>query len=106
MTRGITRNISSKTELPGSNYVTMLGISEIAGGALTETHTHPGIESAYVLEGECDLVVDGQADRKLKPSDSYQIPPGVPHSLRNGPKTAKIAVTFVVEKDKPLASPA
>ncbi len=106
MTRGITRNIINKTELPGSKYITVLGISEIAGGSLTEMHTHPGIESACVLEGECDLIVEGQADRKLKPSDSYQIPPGVPHSLRNGPQTAKIAVTFVVEKDKPLASSA
>lgn len=93
MTSGLTRHIISTLDLPDSNYIAVLGISEIPSGATVERHTHPGIESAYVLEGETELTVGGQADRKLKASDGYQIPPGVPHSLRNGPKNTKIAIT-------------
>ena len=68
-------------------------------------HTHPGVESAYILDGEADLIVEGQPDRKLQASDTFQIPAGTVHSLRNGPKATKLAITYTVEKDKPLASP-
>ena len=34
------------------------------------------------------------------------LPTGVPHSGTNGPARTVIAATFVVEKGKPLASPA
>jgi hypothetical protein len=34
------------------------------------------------------------------------VPPGVPHGGRNGPRPSKLAATFIVEQDKPLASPA
>ena len=47
-----------------------------AGGAAGR-HTHPGVETGYVLEGELDLLIDGQPPKKLKAGDSYQIPAGV-----------------------------
>lgn len=105
-TSGVTRTIMSRTELPGGTYATILVAAEIAPGATVARHTHPGVESAYLLDGECELMVDGQPDRTLKAADGFQIPPGMPHSLRNGPKAAKLAITYTVEKDKPLASPA
>ena len=42
----------------------------------------------------------------LKPGDSFQIPAGAVHSVKNGDKPSRILATFVVEKDKPLASAA
>ena len=48
----------------------------------------------------------GQPDRPLKVGDSYQIPAGAPHDARSGPEGAKVIATYVVEKGKPLASPA
>ncbi len=48
----------------------------------------------------------GQPDRVVNPGDGFQIPPETPHSLRNGPDKTRVVVTYVVEKDKPLASPA
>jgi hypothetical protein len=30
----------------------------------------------------------------------------VPHKVQNGPEKTKVIVTYIVEKDKPLASPA
>jgi hypothetical protein len=43
----------------------------------------------------------------LKPGDGFQVPPETPHAgTPNGDKKSKIAITYVVEKGKPLASPA
>jgi quercetin dioxygenase-like cupin family protein len=105
-TGGVTRKILSQTDLPDNKYVAIQVTAEIAGGATVARHTHPGVESAYVLEGEGELFVQGQPDRKVKASEGFQIPPAVPHGLRNGDKPMKLAITYVVEKDKPLASPA
>ena len=69
-------------------------------------HTHPGPESGYLLEGEFTLLVDGQPSLLLKAGDSYKVPSGAIHDARSGDKGAKVIATYVVEKGKPLASPA
>jgi quercetin dioxygenase-like cupin family protein len=69
-------------------------------------HTHPGIESSYVLEGGFELPVQGQPTRMLKAGDGFQIPPETPHAGgKPGDKKSRLATTYVVEKGKPLASP-
>jgi quercetin dioxygenase-like cupin family protein len=103
---GLKRTILQKTELPDSKYVTVLVSVEIDPGTVVARHTHPGVESAYVLEGEAELSVQGQPARKIKAGDGFQIAPETPHSARNGDKPSKLLVTYVVDKDKPLASPA
>jgi quercetin dioxygenase-like cupin family protein len=43
----------------------------------------------------------------VKPGDAFQIPPETPHAGGKPSDTgAKLVVTYVVEKGKPLASPA
>ena len=84
----------------------MLAEVEIAPNALVARHTHPGIESTYILEGGGVLNVRGQGDRQAKAADTFQIPPEVPHSFQNGPQTTRLIANYVVEKDKPLATPA
>jgi quercetin dioxygenase-like cupin family protein len=103
---GLTRTLLSKTDGPSEGYVTILFKNEIAPGYLVARHTHPGIESTYVLEGGGTLSVEGRADQQIKAGDGIQVPSGVPHSLLNGPNTTVLVTTYVVEKDKPLASPA
>jgi quercetin dioxygenase-like cupin family protein len=103
---GLTRKVLSERDVPNSNYKAVQVAAEIAAGFVVARHTHPGIESAYVLEGEAELSVDGQPDRKIQANDAFQIPPNRPHGVRNGGKATKLAITYVVEKDKPLASPA
>jgi quercetin dioxygenase-like cupin family protein len=105
-TSGTTRTILQRTEFPGEKYATILVLGEIEPGAIVARHTHPGVESAYILEGEGVFLVKGQPDRHFKAMDNWQVPPEVPHSLRNGEKKTKLAITYVVEKGKPLASPA
>jgi quercetin dioxygenase-like cupin family protein len=88
-TAGVTRKILSLTDGP------------------TPRHTHPGIESAYVLEGGFELPIQGQATRMIKKGDGFHIPPETPHAGgKPGDAKSVILITYVVEKGKPLASPA
>ena len=105
-TPGVTRRILKQTEGPATGYVTLLVATEIEPNAVVARHTHPGIESAYVLAGGGELAVKGMPTRQVKAGDGMQIPPETPHGLKNGAETTKILVTYVVEKGKPLASPA
>ena len=73
-------------------------------GFTVDRHTHPGVETGYILQGEADFMVEGQPDKRLKAGDHFNIA-GLPHSVRAGPAT-KVVVTYVVDKTKPLASPA
>ena len=59
-----------------------------------------------MLEGEMVLIVQGQLEKVVKAGESYQVPPGAVHDGRSGPQGAKVIATYVVEKGKPLASPA
>ena len=106
-TAGVTRKVLSQTEGPTPGYVTLLVEAEIEPGVAVARHTHPGIESAYVLEGGFELPIEGQSTRTLKPGDGFQIPPATPHAGgKPGTAKTKILITYVVEKGKPLASPA
>lgn len=105
-TPGATRTILKRTEFPGDGYVTLLAKVEIPPGALVARHTHPGVETGYILDGEGTLMVQGQPDQPVKTGDGFQIPVRTPHSVQNGDKTTRVLITYVVEKDKPLASPA
>lgn len=103
---GFTRKILQKTEYPGDKYLCILVEVDIEPNAIVARHTHPGVESGYLVFGSSILSVKGQSDRALEPGEAYQVPPETPHSVRNGPGKSRVAATFIVEKDKPLASPA
>jgi quercetin dioxygenase-like cupin family protein len=105
-TSGLKRTILQRTDGPMEGYETIVVAVEIAPGAMVARHTHPGIESAYVIEGDTELTIDGEAPRRVGPGEAFQIPPARPHSARNFDKTTRLAATYVVEKGKPLASPA
>ena len=105
-TSGVTRTVLGKAEVPGSRYDTIQVSAVVAAGTLVGRHTHPGTESAFVLDGEGVLMVQGKPDQPVKPGDSYFVPQDVPHALQCGGRPMKIAATYVVDRDKPLASPA
>ena len=95
-----------KFDVPGTNYETVIGIAEIVPNVNIGRHTHPGPESGYMVQGEMMLFIDGQPERTVKIGESYQVPSGAIHDARSGPQGAKVIATYVVEKGKPLASPA
>jgi quercetin dioxygenase-like cupin family protein len=105
-TQGIKRTILERHDVPGTGYQAVLGIAEIGPNVAFPRHTHPGPETAYVLEGSLTLAVDGQPQRSLTAGQTSFVPAGTAHSGRAGPSGAKILADWVVEKGKPLASPA
>lgn len=104
---GIKREVLQKSDISTQGREAVLARVEVEAGALVGRHTHAGEEIAYVTEGEAELMVDGEAPRKLKAGDSFIIPSGKVHSAKNtGSVPLKLLGTYVVEKDKPLATPA
>jgi quercetin dioxygenase-like cupin family protein len=103
---GLKRTILTRTDGPMDGYETVNARVDLDAGALIARHTHPGIESSYVVDGALELSVDGQGARTFKAGDGFQVPPRTPHSGKSGDKPTTLAITYVVEKGKPLASPA
>jgi quercetin dioxygenase-like cupin family protein len=102
----IKRTLLQKVDVPTANYETITAIAELSPGVNIGRHTHFGPETGYLIEGEFTFLVDGKPPLALKAGDSYQVPPGVPHDARSGEKGAKVLAVYVVEKGKPLATPA
>ena len=73
-----------------------------AGGAAGR-HTHPGMETGYVIEGELELLIDGKEPVKIKAGESYQIPEGAVHDAKAGDKPFKVLGVYVVKAGEPLA---
>ena len=104
--QGLKRIPLQKFDVPGTTYETIIGIAEIAPNFSIGPHSHPGVESGYIIEGTAMMLIDGQPPRELKAGESYVVPAGVVHDAKAGPKGAKAIATYVVEKGKPFAVPA
>jgi quercetin dioxygenase-like cupin family protein len=106
-TPGVTRKVLSEMDGPALGYQTIIVEATIEPGVQVARHTHPGIESGYVIEGDLQLPIQGQPIRALKVGDAFQVPPETPHA-GGKPSGARVRVisTYVVQKGKPLASPA
>jgi len=102
---GIKRTPLQKLDFP-AGYNTITAIAEVPAGGAAGRHTHPGAETGYVLEGELELVIDGQAPMKIKAGESYQIPEGAVHDAKAGDKPFKVLGVYVVKAGEPLAKPA
>jgi quercetin dioxygenase-like cupin family protein len=104
---GFTRTAIQTQDLsiPGRNAVQVR--AEFDPGVAAGRHTHPGEELSYLLEGQIELRVDGQPPRIIKAGESFFVPAGVVHDgVNTGTGKAKVFATYIVEKGKPLASPA
>ena len=102
----VKRTPLQKAEFP-DGFVSVSAIAEIPAGGAAGRHSHPGVELGYIMEGEADLILDGQPAQHLKAGDSYQIPVGAIHDAKvSGDKPLKVLTVYIVDKTKPLASPA
>jgi len=102
---GIKRTPLQKLDFP-AGYTTVTAIAEVPAGGAAGRHTHPGMETGYVLEGELELVIDGQPPMKIKAGESYQIPEGAVHDAKAGDKPFKVLGVYIVKAGEPLAKPA
>jgi quercetin dioxygenase-like cupin family protein len=103
--QGIKRTPLQDVKYPAGHHIVTV-IAEIGPSQLAGRHTHPGVDTGYVLDGAATLMVEGKPDQELKAGDSYAVPAGVPHDIKTSDKGLKIMAVYVVEDGKPVATPA
>jgi quercetin dioxygenase-like cupin family protein len=80
---------------------------DIDAGAVAPKHRHPGEEIVYVIEGALEYQVEGRPPVTLKAGDVLFIPAGAVHAAKNvGSGNGAELATYIVEKGKPLVTPA
>jgi quercetin dioxygenase-like cupin family protein len=95
----------SDISVPGREVVS--AVAEFEPRATPGPHTHFGEEIGYVLEGTFLIEQAGKVPVTLQAGGSFLIPAGTVHNATNtGAGKARILATYVVEKGKPLATPA
>ena len=103
----LSRTIVTKADVSVPGREAVVARVEVAPGGVAGWHTHPGDEISYVMEGEATLMVAGEPPRKVTAGEGFVIPAGVVHNAKNDSGTVvKLVGVYVVEKGKPLASPA
>jgi quercetin dioxygenase-like cupin family protein len=104
---GVQRTVVQRKDISAPGREAVIARVEIAPGAAAGRHTHPGEEITYVMEGEGEILIEGQPPLKVKAGDGFVVPAGAKHDARNtGTQPVKLAIVYVVEKGKPLATPA
>ena len=103
---GIQRTVLTRQDISVQGREAIVARVEVTPGSTSGRHTHPGEEISYILEGEGEVLVDGQATIKLKPGVSFVIPARAKHeALNTGTQTLKLVGVYVVDKGQPLATP-
>jgi len=91
---------STITGVEGKEVV-MLSVA-LEAGASSPRHTHPGDCYGSILEGEVELLVEGQEPRRFAAGQAWHNPRGPAHSFRNvGSTPARLVNTLIVDKGKP-----
>ena len=103
----IQRKVLLTQDLPIPGYQAVMAAVEIPAGGREGRHTHPGALVVYVQEGVLTLDQEGKPTMTYKAGDSFYIEPGKIHEgINKGTSPVKAIATFVIEKGKPLTSPA
>jgi quercetin dioxygenase-like cupin family protein len=104
---GFTRVPLQTQDLSVPGKVVVQARAEFDPGVAAGRHTHPGEEIGYVLEGQLEILIDGQPPKIVKAGETFFVPAGLIHDGKNnGSGKAKVLATYVVEKGKPVATPA
>jgi len=102
----VKRTIVQKVDVPGSNLEVIYATVEIARNLKAGRHSHPSTVMAQVVEGEFWFAPDGQPDKVFKAGEAFTVPDRAIHNEGATDKGVKLNAIYVVEKGKPLASPA
>ncbi len=104
---GFTRTVLQQRDLSAPGREAVTAAAEFQPGASVGRHTHPGEEVGYVLEGTIVLEQEGKPAVILGAGKTFFIPAGTIHNATNrGSGRARVLATYIVEKGKPLATPA
>ncbi|MGO9743575.1 MAG: cupin domain-containing protein [Roseiarcus sp.] len=105
-TPGLKRTLVARVDGPTPGYETVEMKIEIDAGTVVARHTHPGVETSYFVDGSAELTIEGLGTKTYGKGDTFQVPTGVIHGGKAGAAPVVISGVYVVEKGKPLTSPA
>ena len=101
------RTILQQADLSVAGREVVTAEVEFEPGASPGRHSHAGEEVGYVIEGTIVVEQAGKPDLPRKAGEAFLIPAGTVHNARNsGTGKARLVATYIVEKGKPLATPA
>jgi len=101
------RTVLQQSDIYVAGHEVVSAVADFEPRATPGRHTHFGEEIGYILEGTFLIEQEGKAPVTLKAGGSFLIPAGTIHNATNtGTGPGKILATYVVEKGKPLATPA
>jgi quercetin dioxygenase-like cupin family protein len=104
---GLKRTVVHKADVSVPGREAVIARVELAPSAKAGRHTHPGDEISYILEGEGEILIEGKPPHRVKAGDGFVIPAGAKHDAHNtGAVPLKLVAVYVVEKGKPVATPA
>ncbi len=102
----IKRTILQRADVPGTNLELIYASLEVSAGFRAGRHNHPGVVIAQIVDGSFWLQVDGQPEQVFQAGESLTLPDRIVHNEGSTDKPVKLNVVYVLEKGKPLASPA
>jgi quercetin dioxygenase-like cupin family protein len=101
------RTVVQQADLSTPGREVVQALVEFQPGGTPGRHTHAGEEVGYVIEGTLSIEQGDKPAVTLKAGQGFVIPAGQIHNATNtGSGPAKILATYIVEKGKPLATPA
>ena len=103
---GVQRTIVQRKDISAPGREAVIAHVTIAPGLRRDGIRIRAEEITYVISGEGELLIDGQPALKIKTGDGFVVPNGAIHDARNtGTQPLNLAVVYVVEKGKPIATP-
>jgi len=101
------RTVLQTGDLSMAGREAVTAVAELQPKGSPGRHTHPGEEIGYVIEGTVLIEQEGKPSVTLTAGRTFLIPAGTIHNATNtGSGVARILATYIVEKGKPLATPA
>ena len=97
----VKRQVLEKVDLGDKDGI--MYVAEIAPGASTGLHFHPGPEAVYVLHGTGTLEKEGHPPATFTTGQGFSIPPNHTHEAKNGSTSEpwKLLVFLAGERDNP-----
>jgi quercetin dioxygenase-like cupin family protein len=102
----IKRTLLLKTDLEGlEGQEAHMMMVEVAPGARSGKHYHPGPVLSYTLSGSGTWEGEGMPPKVLEPGTALSVPPKHVHEDVGGSAGAKILAVFIIPKGQPLTVP-
>jgi quercetin dioxygenase-like cupin family protein len=99
------RTVVQQGDLSTPGREVIQAVVDFQPGGTPGRHTHAGEEVGYILEGSLSIEQGDKPAVIYKAGQGFIIPAGQVHNATaSGP--ARILATYIVEKGKPLATPA